>query len=37
MEGTGGVLVLVVAARHADTLEASLVARGYHCSWMILP
>jgi prephenate dehydrogenase len=37
MEGTGGVLVMVVAARHAEALEAALVARGYHCSWMVLP
>lgn len=37
MEGTGGVLVLVIAARHADALERSLVGRGYHCSRMVLP
>jgi hypothetical protein len=37
MEGAGGVLVLVVAARQADALETALVARGYHCSWMVLP
>jgi prephenate dehydrogenase len=37
MEGTGGVLVLVVAARDADAFEAALVARKYHCSWMLLP
>jgi prephenate dehydrogenase len=37
MEATGGVLVLVIAARHADALERSLVGRGYHCSRMVLP
>jgi prephenate dehydrogenase len=37
MEGTGGVLVLVIAARHADAFERVLVSRGYHCSRMVLP
>jgi prephenate dehydrogenase len=37
MEGTGGVLVLVIAARHADALERSLADRGYHSSRMVLP
>jgi prephenate dehydrogenase len=32
MEGTGGVLVLVIPARHAHTLEAALIGRGYHAS-----
>jgi prephenate dehydrogenase len=37
VEGSGGVLVLVIAARHADTLEAALVERGYHCSRTVVP
>jgi prephenate dehydrogenase len=37
MEGAGGVLVLVIAARQADALETALVQRGYHCSRMVLP
>jgi prephenate dehydrogenase len=37
MEGSSGVLVLVIAARHADKLESELVARGYHASWIALP
>jgi len=37
IEGASGVLVLVVAAGRAEELEAALVARGYHCSWMVLP
>lgn len=32
LEGTGGVLVLVISARHADELEGALVERGYHAS-----
>jgi prephenate dehydrogenase len=37
MEGTGGVLVLVIAARHADAFESALAKRGYHSSRMVLP
>jgi len=37
MEGAGGVLVLVIAARHADKFEAALVSRGYHASRIVLP
>jgi prephenate dehydrogenase len=37
MEGTGGVLVLVIAARHAGALENALARRGYHASRTILP
>ena len=32
MEGAGGVLVLVISARHAGALEAALLERGYHVS-----
>jgi prephenate dehydrogenase len=32
MEGAGGVLVMVVSARHARELEAALVERGFHAS-----
>jgi prephenate dehydrogenase len=37
MEGGGGVLVIVIATRHADALETALIERGYHCSRMALP
>jgi prephenate dehydrogenase len=37
MEGGGGVLVLVIAARQAGALEAALTERGYHTSRMALP
>jgi prephenate dehydrogenase len=37
MEGASGVLVLVIAARHADAFEAALMRRGYHSSRVILP
>jgi prephenate dehydrogenase len=37
MEGGGGVLVLVIAARQAGALETALTERGYHTSRMALP
>jgi prephenate dehydrogenase len=37
MEGTRGVLVLVISARHADAFETALVERGYHASRTALP
>jgi prephenate dehydrogenase len=37
MEGAGGVLVLVIAAQHAEQLESALAGRGYRASWMRLP
>jgi prephenate dehydrogenase len=36
IEGTGGVLVLVIAAGHADPFESALVKRGYHSSRTVL-
>ena len=37
VEGGGGVLVLVVGARHAERLVEALGARGYHAGWSELP
>lgn len=37
VEGGGGVLVLVIAARHVEALEAALDARGYHHSRSPVP
>jgi prephenate dehydrogenase len=37
VEGGGGVLVLLLPARHVDAFEAALTARGYHHARRLLP